>query len=83
MADSYKILYGGGEAETEVKKSRFIATVRPVKTEAEITGKTLLYSWPVCIGRQRTAWFQAEPMVSAVIIILAGTGRSIQGVRVG
>ncbi len=33
--DSYKILYGGGEAETEVKKSRFIATVRPVKTEAE------------------------------------------------
>ena len=28
MADSYKILYGGGEAETEVKKSRFIATVR-------------------------------------------------------
>ncbi len=35
MADSYKILYGGGEAETEVKKSRFIATVRPVKTEAE------------------------------------------------
>lgn len=35
MADSYKILYGGGEAETEVKKSRFIATTRPVKSEEE------------------------------------------------
>jgi len=35
MADSYKILYGGGEAETEVKKSRFIATTCPVKSEEE------------------------------------------------
>ena len=33
MADSYKILYEGGEAEIEVKKSRFIATTRPVKSE--------------------------------------------------
>lgn len=35
MADSYKILYKGGEAEIEVKKSRFIATTRPVKSEEE------------------------------------------------
>ena len=35
MADSYKILYEGGEAEIEVKKSRFIATTRPVKSEDE------------------------------------------------
>lgn len=35
MADSYKILYEGGEAEIEVKKSRFIATTRPVKSEEE------------------------------------------------
>ena len=35
MADSYKILYEGGEAEIDVKKSRFIATTRPVKTEEE------------------------------------------------
>ena len=35
MADNYKILYEGGEAEIEVKKSRFIATTRPVKTEEE------------------------------------------------
>lgn len=35
MADRYKILYEGGEGETEVKKSRFIATTRPVKSEEE------------------------------------------------
>ena len=35
MADSYKILYEGGEAEIEVKKSRFIATVAPIETEEE------------------------------------------------
>ena len=35
MADNYKILYEGGEAEIEVKKSRFIATTRPVKSEEE------------------------------------------------
>lgn len=35
MADRIKILYGGGEAETEVKKSRFIATTCPVKSEEE------------------------------------------------
>lgn len=35
MADSYKILYEGGEGEIVVKKSRFIATTRPVKSEEE------------------------------------------------
>ena len=35
MADRYKILYEGGEGETEVKKSRFIATTRPVKSGEE------------------------------------------------
>ena len=35
MADRYKILYQGGEAEITEKKSRFIATVRPVETEPE------------------------------------------------
>ena len=35
MADSYKILYEGGEAEIEVKKSRFIANTKPVKSEEE------------------------------------------------
>ncbi len=35
MADSYKILYEGGEAEIEVKKSRFIANTKPVRSEEE------------------------------------------------
>lgn len=35
MGDSYKILYEGGSAEIFVKKSRFIATVRPVESEEE------------------------------------------------
>lgn len=38
MTDSYKILYQGGEGEIEEKKSRFIATIRPVETEEEAMG---------------------------------------------
>ena len=36
-ADSVKILYKGGTAETEVKKSRFIANLKPVESEEEAT----------------------------------------------
>ena len=35
MLSQYKTVYSGGEAETIEKKSRFIATVRPVKSEEE------------------------------------------------
>lgn len=35
MTDSYKILYQGGEGEIIEKKSRFIATTRPVESEEE------------------------------------------------
>lgn len=35
MLSKYKTVYKGGKAETIEKKSRFIATVRPVKTEEE------------------------------------------------
>ncbi|MCI8512841.1 MAG: YigZ family protein [Lachnospiraceae bacterium] len=35
MADRYKILYQGGESEIVVKKSRFIATTKPVGSEEE------------------------------------------------
>lgn len=35
MTESYKILYRGGEGEIVEKKSRFIATTRPVETEEE------------------------------------------------
>ena len=35
MTEQYKTVYEGGEGELVEKKSRFIATVRPVKTEEE------------------------------------------------
>ncbi|MDO4268384.1 MAG: YigZ family protein [Eubacteriales bacterium] len=35
MRERYKILYKGGQGELTEKKSRFIATVRPVETEEE------------------------------------------------
>lgn len=35
MLERYKTVYEGGEGEIVEKKSRFIATVRPVKTEEE------------------------------------------------
>ncbi len=35
MLSEYKVIYTGGEAEITEKKSRFIATVAPVKTEEE------------------------------------------------
>lgn len=35
MTEQYKTVYEGGEGELVEKKSRFIATVRPVKTEKE------------------------------------------------
>ncbi len=35
MLSHYKTVYSGGEAEIIEKKSRFIATVKPVKTEEE------------------------------------------------
>ncbi len=35
MPDPYKICYRGGEGEIVEKKSRFIANIRPVKTEEE------------------------------------------------
>ena len=35
MTEQYKTVYEGGEGEIVEKKSRFIATVRPVETEEE------------------------------------------------
>ena len=35
MLEKYKTVYEGGEGEIVEKKSRFIATVRPVSTEEE------------------------------------------------
>ena len=35
MLETYKMVYEGGEGEILEKKSRFIATVRPVESEEE------------------------------------------------
>ena len=35
MLEQYKTIYEGGEGEIIEKKSRFIATVRPVESEEE------------------------------------------------
>ena len=35
MLEQYRTIYEGGEGEIVEKKSRFIATVRPVETEEE------------------------------------------------
>ena len=35
MRDRYRVLYRGGEGETVEKKSRFIATIRPVESQEE------------------------------------------------
>ena len=40
MLEHYKTIYEGGEGELVEKKSRFIATVRPVETE-QYRGKGL------------------------------------------
>ena len=34
-ANGYRVVYEGGEGEIVEKKSRFIATVRPIETEEE------------------------------------------------
>ncbi len=36
MQEEYKTVYRGGEGEIVEKKSRFIATVRPVHSEEEV-----------------------------------------------
>ena len=36
-SEGYRVVYEGGEGEITEKKSRFIATVRPVESEEEAT----------------------------------------------
>lgn len=59
MADRYKILYEGGEGETEVKKSRFIATTRPVSSEEEAAA---------FIGEMKKKYWDASHNCSAFTI---------------
>lgn len=37
MNEPFKVVIRGGEAEVELKKSRFIAHVKPVESEVEAT----------------------------------------------
>lgn len=59
MAESYKILYEGGAGEIVEKKSRFIATTRPVHSEEEA----------VCfIEEMRKKYWDARHNCSAYVI---------------
>lgn len=59
MTESYKILYHGGEGEIVEKKSRFIATTRPVETEEEAIA---------FIGEMKKKYWDARHNCSAYVI---------------
>lgn len=54
-----KIIYTGGEGEIVEKKSRFIATLRPVQTEAEAIA---------FIGEMKKKYWDARHNCSAFVI---------------
>ena len=55
--DSVKILYKGGTAEIEVKKSRFIANLKPVESEEEATA---------FIAEMKKKYWDAPPQLPGV-----------------
>lgn len=59
MTESYKILYRGGEGEIVEKKSRFIATTRPVETEEEAAA---------FIGEMKKKYWDARHNCSAYVL---------------
>lgn len=63
-----KIIYTGGEGEIVEKKSRFIATLRPVQTEAEAIA---------FIGEMKKKYWDARHNCSAFVI---GKTRKFPGV---
>lgn len=58
-ANGYRVVYTGGEGEIVEKKSRFIATVRPVKSEEEATA---------FIGEMKKKYWDARHNCSAFVI---------------
>lgn len=66
MLKKYRIVYEGGQGELVEKKSRFIATVRPVKTEEEALS---------FIAEMRKKYWDASHNCSAYII---GENQQIQ-----
>lgn len=59
MKERYKIVYEGGEGELVEKKSRFIASIRPVQTEEEVLA---------FIGEIRKQYWDARHHCSAFTI---------------
>lgn len=59
MAEAYKVLYKGGEGEIVEKKSRFIATTTPVKSEEEAAA---------FIGAMKKKYWDARHNCSAFVI---------------
>ncbi len=58
-ANGYRVVYTGGEGEIVEKKSRFIATVRPVKSEEEAVA---------FIGEMKKKYWDARHNCSAFVI---------------
>lgn len=58
-SEGYKIVYKGGEGEIVEKKSRFIATVRPVETEEEAVA---------FIGEMKKKYWDARHNCSAFVL---------------
>ena len=64
IKEPYRVVFEGGEAELVEKKSRFIATVRPVGTEEEAVA---------FIDEMKKKYWDARHNCSAFVI---GRGRS-------
>ena len=58
-ANGYRVVYEGGEGEIVEKKSRFIATVRPIETEEEAVA---------FINEMKKKYWDARPNCSAFVI---------------
>ena len=57
MLETYKTVYKGGQGEIVEKKSRFIATVRPVETEEE-AGEDMNIVFGLCTTYERQGYIE-------------------------
>ena len=71
MTEQYKTVYEGGEGEIVEKKSRFIATVRPVETEEEAL------AWYKTYGDQMALEFPLKPNAKETVNALHDMGHTI------
>ena len=66
-ADSVKILYKGGTAETEVKKSRFIANLKPVESEDQAFTIGMNHELTRCSDDGEPAQTAGRPMLDVLL----------------